>query len=228
MSETTSEIENTAGGKVKIILERLQKEYGIPVWRPHGDPVSVLVKTILSQNTSDANSEAAFRSLLAGLDKWEQVINADTDDIARCIWSGGLGKIKAQRIKQTLRGIVERNGQLELDFLGGLPPPVAQKWLEELGGVGPKTACCVLLFSLGIPALPVDTHILRVSKRLGLIDSGTQSQEAHRLLQEMVPKDSVYQFHILMIEHGRKICRARKPRCRDCMLADLFPSCRPD
>ena len=224
MSIPKPKTEPPAEKKIEQILDLLQEEYGAPEWKPHNDPVSVLVRTILSQNTSDANSGAAFQSLTDCFSRWEDMIDADVDYIARCIRGGGLGKIKAQRIKQTLREIAQKRGQLELDFLRQMSPSAAQGWLEELKGVGPKTACCVLLFSLGIPALPVDTHILRVSKRLGLLGSRTSPQEAHRLLREIVPPESVYQFHISVIEHGRRICRARQTRCRDCALARLCQS----
>ena len=151
--------------KVGQILDLLRKEYGVPEWQPGYDPVSVLVRTILSQNTSDTNSTGAFRSLLASFDNWEDVADADVDTIAHCIRYGGLGRIKAQRIKQALKEIVRERDWLELDFLSQLTLSDAQEWLRKLPGVGVKTARCVLLFSLGMPALPVDTHILRVTKR---------------------------------------------------------------
>ena len=207
--------------RIRQLLNPLKREYGVPEWQPHDDPVSVLVQTILSQNTSDTNSRSAFLSLLASFDSWEDVAYADVDTIAQCIRRGGLGRIKAQRIKQTLKGISQKKGQLELDFLGQLAPSEAQDWLEQLPGVGAKTARCVLLFSLGVPALPVDTHISRVARRLGLINPKASLDEAHSALGEMVPPDDVYQFHALLIKHGRRICRARYPRCQDCVLAEI-------
>ena len=207
-------------GRIRQLLYRLKREHDVPGWQRHNDPVSVLVQTILSQNTSDTNSRGAFQLLVASFDSWEDVADADVDAIAHCIRHGGLGRIKAQRIKQTLKEITRKRGQLELDFLSRLKLPDAQDWLEQLPGVGAKTARCVLLFSLGMPTLPVDTHILRVTKRLGLISPGASLHEAHCALGEMVQPEDVYQFHMLVIEHGRRICRARNSLCRDCVLAE--------
>jgi endonuclease-3 len=210
--------------RIRQILDLLGREYGIPEWQPSSDPVSVLVKTILSQNTSDTNSGSAFQSLLDSFDNWEEAVDADVYDIARCIRGGGLGRVKAQRIKQALGAVLRRRGRLDLGFLSQLTPPDAEDWLLKLPGIGLKTARCVLLFSLGMPALPVDTHILRVSKRLGLISSKASLQEAHHILGELVPPADVYQFHILVIQHGRKICQARHPNCNDCVLKKICRS----
>ena len=209
---------------VKQILDRLKREYDSPRQQLHGDPISVLVQTILSQNTSDVNSTAAYQSLLASFDKWEHLADADVDTVAHYIKRGGLGRIKAQRLIRALKEIIRQRGRLELDFLSQLALPSAQDWLRRLPGVGLKTACCVLLFSLGIPALPVDTHVLRVTKRLGLINPMASLDEAHYELGKAVPPDDVYQFHVLVIEHGRKICRARYPKCQYCVLEKICPS----
>jgi endonuclease-3 len=213
--------------KIGQMLDLLRKEYGAPQWQPSYDPVSVLVQTILSQNTSDRNSRGAFRTLLASFDNWERVADADVDTIAHCIRCGGLGRIKAQRIKQALKEIMRKQGRLDLDFLSQLTLSDAQEWLQKLSGVGAKTARCVLLFSLGMPALPVDTHILRVAKRLGLIDIKASLHEAHHTLGELVPPEDVYQFHILVIEHGRRICQARHPRCQGCVLKKICTDYTP-
>lgn len=209
---------------MRQILDLLRGEYGVPKRQPHSDPVSILVQTILSQNTSDTNSRGAFRSLLASFDNWEGVVDADIEAVARCIRCGGLGRIKAQRIKQALGEIVQRRGRLELDFLSQLAPSDAEDWLQKLPGIGLKTARCVLLFSLEMPLLPVDTHILRVSKRLGLISSRASLREAHYILGKAVPPMDAYQFHILVIKHGRKTCRARHPNCNDCVLKKICRS----
>ncbi|UCD54237.1 MAG: endonuclease III, partial [Dehalococcoidia bacterium] len=145
----------------------------------------MLVQTILSQNTSDVNSRRAFNSLLASFDSWESVAAADVNDISTAIKMGGLGDIKAKRIKAALAEIKRKQGKLELDFLNQLPLAKARDWLKQLPGVGSKTASCVLLFSLGRPALPVDTHVLRVTKRLGLIEPKTSAEQAHRLLESL-------------------------------------------
>lgn len=181
------------------------------------------MQTILSQNTSDRNSGSAFKSLMGRFGSWEEVAEAEVSAITETIRSGGLGEIKAQRIKQALNDILLRRGKIELDFLKGLTLPEAEKWLLQLPGVGLKTARCVLLFALGEPALPVDTHIHRVTKRLGLIPSHASLEEAHRILGEVVPAGIVYQFHVLVIEHGRQICRARKPDCTDCVVEEVCP-----
>ena len=214
----------TIKNKVGQIVRLLETEYGVPEWQLSDDPVSVLIETILSQNTSDTNSRDAFRSLMDSFDNWEEVAGADVDAIAHSIRCGGLGRIKAQRIKQALEEIMRQRGQLELDFLSQASLAEAEDWLQKLPGVGLKTARCVLLFSLGRPALPVDTHILRVSKRLGLISPKASLEEAHRALGELVPPEDVYKFHILVIEHGRRTCQARNPKCQDCVLRKVCPS----
>lgn len=210
--------------KIRQILDLLKREYGAPERQPRPDPVSVLVQTVLSQNTSDANSRAAFQSLLASFDNWEDIADADINTIADCIRCGGLRRIKAQRLKQALREIMRKRGRLELDFLSQLTPSDAESWLQRLPGVGLKTARCVLLFSLGLPALPVDTHILRVTKRLGLIRPKASLREAHHVLGEVVSPEDVYLFHILVIEHGRRICQARYPNCQACVLKKMCAS----
>ena len=206
---------------IEQVLDLLTSEYGERDWQPHDSPLNVLVQTILSQNTSDTNSGRAYKSLIASFPRWEDVASADVNDIADAIRGGGLGEIKAGRIKQALREIQQKRGRLELDFLNELPMNEARDWLMQLPGVGTKTANCVFLFSLRRPALPVDTHIYRVAGRLGLIDAGTTVEKAHKLLESMVPPDRVYQFHVLMIEHGRKVCKAPRPRCYDCVLRGL-------
>lgn len=206
------------------ILKLLTKEYGNHEWRPHQDPVSVLIQTILSQNTSDKNSDRAFGSLITSFDSWRDVADADTDEIAESIQGGGLGEIKAKYIKGSLEAISHERGGLELDFLRQLPLGEARDWLRQLPGVGMKTASCVLLFALGMPALPVDTHIFRVARRLGLIDSRVSIEQAHKLLESTIPRNAVYRFHLLLIEHGRRICKAQKPRCNQCVLQMTCPS----
>ena len=203
---------------IEQILKLLINEYGNRDWKPHDSPLNVLVQTILSQNTSDTNSRRAFKSLLASFPRWEDVASADVYQIASAIKGGGLGEIKARYIKQALEKIQQKRGQLELDFLNELPLDEARDWLTQLPGVGTKTANCVFLFSLGRPALPVDTHVYRVAMRLGLIDAKTTVEKAHKRLESLVPPDKVYPFHVLMIEHGRKVCKAQRPLCSVCAL----------
>ncbi|MFC1925628.1 endonuclease III domain-containing protein [Chloroflexota bacterium] len=210
---------------VEEILRLLQQEYGmLRHFEQDRDPVSVLVSTILSQNTSDVNSRRAFSSLVRDFGDWERVVAAGADEVARSIRSGGLAEIKAGRIKLALQEISEKRGCLELDFLGDLPLSEAKSWLRQLPGVGPKTAGCVLLFSLGKPAMPVDTHVYRVAKRLGLIDSRASAERAHEILESIVPPEDIYQFHLHMVEHGRMICKAQRPRCSLCVLQELCPA----
>jgi len=178
----------------------------------------MLIGTVLSQNTSDVNSGRAFGSLKASFDSWEAVASAPVEHIAQAIKSGGLSQIKAVRIKQILKQIEDEQGHLSLDFLKSMNMAEAEDYLMHLPGVGHKTASCVLLFSLGKPSLPVDTHVFRVAKRLGLIDSRMSIDKAPSLLQEQIPPSKVYQFHIHLIEHGRRICHARRPRCDECVL----------
>lgn len=206
---------------VKQILDLLVEEYGNREWQPGQSPLSVLVQTILSQNTSDRNSKRAFESLLASFGNWEDIAGAGIDEIADSIKAGGLGRVKAKYIEQVLEEIRRKRDGLELDFLRRLPLGEARDWLRQLPGVGMKTASCVLLFSLGMPALPVDTHVFRVAKRLGLIDSKASVEQAHKLLESLIPPEDVYRFHLLLIEHGRKVCKAQRPRCYQCELRRL-------
>ena len=219
----SQELKVHSGISIKRILELLKEEYGAPQWQPGYDPISVLVQTILSQNTSDTNSSGAFASLLNSFGSWENVADTDIHAIERAIRHGGLGRVKAMRIKQAFEEIKRKRGRLELDFLSQLSLSEARDWLEQLPGVGLKTASCVLLFALGMPALPVDTHILRVARRSGLISSKASLEQAHQLLGELVPQQEVYQFHILLIKHGRRVCRAQRPLCPRCVLKEECP-----
>ena len=210
---------------IGYILHLLTEKYGHRSLKPNRHPIPVLVQTILSQNTSDKNSSRAYKSLLASFPTWDELMKAQVEEISACIKAGGLGKIKARRIRQALTEIKRRRGRLELDFLNELPLDDARKWLKELPGVGSKTANVILLFAFGKPALPVDTHVFRVAKRLGMVAPQVSVEEAHRLLEELVPPRSVLEFHLLLIEHGRRVCRARRPQCSECVLREVCPSC---
>jgi len=209
---------------IEEVIELLEQEYGPREWQPDMNPIDMLIGTILSQNTSDANSGRAFASLKASFNSWEAVASAPAEHIAQVIKSGGLSQIKAARIKQVLEQIEKEQGRINLDSLKSMNMAEAEDYLMRLPGVGHKTASCVLLFSLGKPSLPVDTHVFRVAKRLGLIDSRVSIDKAHSLLQAQTPPSKVYQFHVHMIEHGRRICHARQPRCNRCILRDACPS----
>lgn len=210
--------------KVRAVTERLAAVYGPRVLRPSGDPLDELIGTILSQNTSDINSGRAFRALRERFPSWGEVLDAPIPALYDAIKSAGLGNIKAPRIQRTLHAILERRGELSLDFLGGLPLDEARAWLRSLDGIGPKTAACVLLFALGKPAMPVDTHVHRVSQRLGLIGPRVAAEPAHALLEAAVAPEQVYAFHVTMIQHGRLVCHAQRPQCAGCPLSDLCDS----
>jgi len=206
------------------IIDLLRQEYGELRWRSRSDPMSELVRTILSQNTSDTNSGRAFSRLLARFPTWESLLGADPMAIAEAIRVGGLARVKAPRIKAIVEGVWTRLGSFDLSFLAEMPLEEAKAWLRSLPGVGPKTAACVLLFALGRPALPVDTHVYRVAKRLGLVPSRVGAAEAHELLEGMLAPDEVYPFHMSLIKHGRRICKAQRPLCARCVLAHGCPS----
>jgi endonuclease-3 len=203
---------------VDEVITLLRKQHGMPERRPRLDPLSELIATILSQNTSDVNSGRAFANLVATFGTWDKVADADVDRISEAIASGGLNRVKAPRIKAILHRIEKEKGSLDLGFLEKMPLAEARGWIESLPGVGPKTAACVLLFSLGRPALPVDTHVYRVAQRIGLIDKKVSPDNAHRILGKMVSPDDVYEFHMNMVCHGRKVCRSRSPLCGGCLL----------
>ena len=202
----------------------LEQEQGVAEWKPRYDGISELLFTILSQHTSDLNSLRAFESLRDAFAAWEEVAEADPEDIARAIWIGGLSKVKAPRIKAVLKDIQGKRGNLDLSFLGGMPMSEAKEWLRELPGVGPKTAAIVLCFAMGMPAMPVDTHIYRVSKRLGFIGPKTTAEQAHDILEATVDPEQVFAFHVYIITHGRQVCKARRPLCEECVLKEGCPS----
>jgi len=204
--------------KIEDVIALLREQHGLPKKRPRRDPLSELIAALLSQNTSDANSGRAFENLVSMFGTWDRVAEASVDRISMAIASGGLSRVKAPRIKAILERIEDEKGSLDLGFLKKMPLAEARTWLESLPGVGPKTAACVLLFSLGRPALPVDTHVYRVSRRLGLIGSKVSPDNAHRILGEMVSPSDVYEFHMNMVRHGRKVCRSQSPLCSRCLL----------
>jgi endonuclease-3 len=202
----------------------LESEQGAAEWTPRYDGISELLFTILSQHTSDLNALRAFDSLRDTLGAWEQVAQADDEVIAEAIRMGGLSRVKAPRIRAVLHAIQEQRGNLDISFLKDMPLPEAKAWLRELPGVGPKTAAIVLCFAMGMPAMPVDTHIYRVSKRLGLIGARVTAEQAHDLLEAAMDAEQVFAFHVYLITHGRQVCKARRPLCQDCVLNKGCPS----
>jgi endonuclease-3 len=180
-----------------------------------------LVSTILSQNTNDVNRDVAFDRLRARLPTWEEVRDAELQDVIEAIRPAGLANQKGPRIQEALRFVTRERGGLTLDFLADWPVEEAKGWLTSMQGVGPKTAAIVLLFSLGRPAFPVDTHVHRVTKRLGLIGPRVSREKAHEELEHLVALEHYYTFHLNVIRHGRRVCGSRKPRCAECALRDL-------
>ena len=206
------------------VLDLLWMESSTFPGKPRYDPISEVVYTILSQHTSDRNSERAFKQLMEGFGSMEAVAEGDTELIAKCINVGGLAKIKAPRIKRVLNLIIEWRGSLDLAFLKDLPLEEAKAWLKDLPGIGPKSAAVILCFSLGMPAMAVDTHVYRVAKRLGLIGPKTGYEQAHEILERAVKPEQVYSFHLALITHGRGVCKAQRPLCHQCLLAYGCPS----
>jgi endonuclease III len=209
--------------KTAVVADRLDEHYGPRNLVPNQDPVGEVVNTILSQHTSDVNSGRAYASLRATFPTWEQVIDAPTALIAEAIRSGGLAAQKAPRIQHALETILKARGAFDLDFLGSMTSVDARDWLMSINGIGPKTASCVLLFSLGMPVMPVDTHIHRVSLRLGIMPPSMSAEAGHRWLESLLGDDPqrIFAFHVEMIRHGREICVSRTPRCGDCFLRDI-------
>lgn len=207
-------------GKVAWVLDQLDAAYGTLTWRAHGEPLAALITTILSQHTSDRNSERAFDDLRRAFPTWESVRQAPVASVADAIRRGGLADAKAPRLQSVLRQIHEKSGHDSLDFLADLSTSEAKAFLLGFHGVGPKTAACVLMFALGRPVLPVDTHVFRVSHRLGLISERLGEARAHDALQALLPPDRVYPFHVHLIRHGRRVCTARAPRCPSCVLRE--------
>lgn len=199
---------------------RLRKLYGEPE-RRRRDPVAQLVATMLSQATTDIQTARSFDNLRRRFRTWEEVRSAPAREIAKEIKASGLSRQKAPRIKAALEHIRRERGKIELRFLGRMPDEEAFLWLTRIKGVGPKTASIVLLFSMRRPFFPVDTHVFRVTKRLGWISEKETYEGAHRKLGELVPPHLYYRLHLNLIRHGREICLARRPRCNVCPLTDL-------
>jgi endonuclease-3 len=184
----------------------------------YGDPLEVLVLTILSQASNDRNAALAYARLRQEFPTWDRVAQAPAEELARAIAPAGLGPQKAGHIQQCLRRIVDTAGVLDLSWLEATPVDRAYAYLLELPGVGPKTAACVLLFGLGKPAFPVDTHVARVARRLGLADERAPAGRIQADLERLVAPADAHDLHVALIHHGRTVCRARRPDCAGCML----------
>lgn len=210
--------------RVRAIHRRLLRRYGELEPPRRTDPLEELVFTVLSQNTSDANSSRAYASLRARFPTWEELAAARPEEVAEAIRVGGLARVKAPRILAILREIRRREGGFDLSWMRRARDEEVRAYLSSLPGVGPKTVAVVLAFSLGRPALPVDTHVHRVSRRLGLIPPRASAEAAHRILGELVPPELRVGLHVGLIRLGREVCVARRPRCEVCPLADLCPT----
>jgi endonuclease III len=210
---------------VREIYRRLEARHG-PLDAPRRlDPLEELILTVLSQNTSDVNRDRAFAAMRARYPAWEALAEADPADLAAAIRPGGLSNIKAPRILAILDEIREREGgSLDLGWMATAHTDRVVEYLGSLPGVGPKTVACVLAFSLERPALPVDTHVFRVARRLGFVDDRTDAARAHRVMEELVPPRLRVRMHVGLIRHGRTICKAGRPSCEICPLLDLCPT----
>jgi endonuclease III len=210
--------------RARTVLNRLRRRYGELLPPRRSDPLEELVLTVLSQHTSDVNAGRAFESLRAAFPSWDEVARSPTRAIADAIRSGGLADTKAPRIRAILREVAERRGTYDLSYLAGLSDEEARSELLSLPGVGPKTAAVVLSFSLERDAMPVDTHVHRVTGRLGLVPPTASAERADRILHDLVPDGLRTPLHVALIRLGREICKAPTPRCRICPLKDICPT----
>ena len=217
---TRSEQHVSVAEAIRLLSER----YGPFEEEPRLDPAHEVVFTILSQHTSDINSSRAYGLLMERFGTLEAVAQGEVADIEDAISPGGLARVKAPRIKQVLNLILELNGSLDLSFLGEMPLDEAKAWLRRLPGIGPKSAGIILSFALGQPAMAIDTHIFRVCQRLGLIGPKVNAEKAHEIMEDVVPPEQVFQFHVSFITHGRQVCKSQRPRCLECVVAAGCPS----
>ncbi|MBT3321942.1 MAG: endonuclease III [Anaerolineae bacterium] len=201
--------------------KRLLEKFGEPIWRNPLPAIDELVSTFLSQNTNDINRDRAFDSLRVKFPTWEEVRDAPENEVIEAVRIAGLAKQKGPNIQRALRQISEERGELSLEFLKEMPVEDAHAWLIKFKGVGPKTAAIVLLFSLGMPAFPVDTHVYRITGRVGLRPEKISVVKAHPFLEEIFPPETYYAAHLNIIRLGREICKARKPNCAECPLLEI-------
>ena len=223
-TQTTRRKRTMSSAAIVEAVALMAAEYGPFPSEPRLPPADELVFTILSQHTSDTNSSRAFARLMDRFGSLEAVAGAEIADIGEAIAPGGLAKIKAPRIKEVLGRIMELNGSLDLSFLREMPLAEAKAWLRQLPGIGPKSAGIILSFSLGMPAMAIDTHIYRVSQRLGAIAPKVSVDKAHEILEDKVPPEEVFNFHVAFINHGRRVCKAQRPLCAECVVGDVCPS----
>jgi endonuclease III len=212
---------NSLAERAIKIHKRLLEFYGEPIWRNPLPAIDELVSTILSQNTNDINRDRAFNALRAKFATWEEVRDAPTNDVVEAIRPAGLANQKGPRIQQVLKAITKERGSLDLSFLRELSVNDARNWLTKFNGVGPKTAAIVLCFSLDMPAFPVDTHVYRVTGRIGLRPEKMTVEQAHPYFESLFPPETYYAAHLNIIRLGREICQARRPYCEKCPIVKL-------
>jgi len=203
------------------VYRRLLAAYGEPTWRPYYPPMDELVLTLLSQNTSDLNSGRAFEALKARYPDWQAVLDAPVAELAETIRSGGLAQQKAPRIQRALQRILEERGEFNIDFLADRPVDEATRWLTSFDGIGHKTASIVLLFCFNKPAFPVDTHVGRVTRRLGLAGAKDSEEKIKGIWEGLIPPAWFYPLHLNLIRHGRQVCHAQRPACSVCVLENV-------
>ncbi|HET9480154.1 MAG TPA: endonuclease III [Candidatus Polarisedimenticolia bacterium] len=203
------------------IIEALERAYGRPQAGPRKDPLSELIFTILSQHTSDLNRDRAWASLWHRFDAWDRIATAPRHSVEAAIRVGGLARTKSRVIQQVLRQVRREEGGYRLESLRGAPMHEVEARLRRFKGVGIKTIRCVQVFSLGQPAFPVDTHIHRITRRIGLVPQKASAETAHRIMQDLCPPGEVLPFHMNPIAHGRRVCKAARPLCEGCVLRAL-------
>lgn len=210
--------------RIRALSNRLEPLYG--PFKPFRklDPVDELILTVLSQNTNDINRDRAWHSLKEKFPTWQDVLDASVKKLGNAIRVGGLANSKSKYIKNILRHMKSKSGGFNLDHLKHAPLDEAMAELTGLPGVGIKTAACVMLFSFGRPVMPVDTHVGRLSRRLGLVTSSATADQTFYVLMALTPDDLIYSFHVYLIRHGRNVCKSQKPKCTECVLSDLCPS----
>ncbi len=210
--------------QIETVRRRLRDEQGEFVPHRRLPVLDEVIATVLSQHTSDRNSERAFAQLKERFPRWDQVLEASPEQVADAIRCGGIADQKARRIQQILLTVEQREHRLDLARLHELDDPAVEDYLTSLPGVGPKTAACVLVFAMGRAAFPVDTHVHRIVTRLGWIPPQTTADRAYRLLGPLIPPSARYDLHVALIGHGRTVCDAQRPRCAVCVLRDLCPA----
>jgi endonuclease-3 len=205
---------------IRYIIQNLESAYGVPRNERPSDPLDMLVRIILSQATSDVNSRRTFAELKRRFPTWDAVLGARASSVASAIKSGGLANQKAQVIKSVLKQIKDERGSLDLSFVQAMSNEEAAKYLSRFRGIGPKTVACTLLFACRKEVFPLDTHIFRILRRVGLVPQKCSDARAHELMNRLVPAGKFYSFHVNLVRHGREICRPREPLCERCPIVE--------